>query len=429
MCPPLDAPKDRESSLATGGIHTHPNGFITGRCQNGTAGLDSSFYGNIPPFAKNIEKDTLMGHRTPLYDAHVELGARMIDFGGWDMPVQYAGGILAEHAATRTAAGLFDTCHMGEFRLRAPDVRGAVNKLCTADVRKLDVGRARYCFLTTEEGTVVDDAVVFLVSEEEALFCVNAGDIEADYAHLQAYCPADATLEDESGTTGKIDVQGPRAWECIAFVTGFDFRGMPFFSFRTMTWQGHEMVLSRSGYTGEPGVELFLPAAAAPAMWLALRAAGEGLGILPCGLGARDTLRLEAGLPLYGHELSREVNPVQAGFGRFVNLEKPEAFPGRSALEAGGEAGRVLVGLRIEDRRIPRQGFPVLQEAVEVGVVTSGGPSPTLGGSVAMAYVSSSHAQPGTRLDVDIRGKRVSARVVPLPFYSTPLLRERIVDA
>lgn len=366
-----------------------------------------------------------MGRRTPLYDAHVERGARMIDFGGWDMPVQYKDGILVEHAATRTAAGLFDTCHMGEFRLRAPDVRGAVNQLCTADVRKLGSGRARYCFLTAEDGTVVDDAVVFLVSDDEALFCVNAGDIEAVFAHLQAHCPAGATLTDESESTGKIDVQGPRAWECIAFVTGFDFRGMPFFSFRTMTWQGHEIVVSRSGYTGEPGVELFLPAAQAPAMWLALRAAGEGLGIVPCGLGARDTLRLEAGLPLYGHELSRDVNPVQAGFGRFVCLDKPEDFPGKSALETSGKGERVLAGLRIEDRRIPRQGFPVLQETVGVGVVTSGGPSPTLGGSVAMAYVSPSVAEPGTRLDVDIRGKRVSAMVVPLPFYTTPLLRER----
>lgn len=368
-----------------------------------------------------------MGRKTPLYEAHTELGARMIDFGGWTMPVQYKDGILAEHAATRTAAGLFDTCHMGEFRLRAPDVRGAVNQLCTADVRKLASGRARYCFLTAEDGTVIDDAVVFLLAEDEALFCVNAGDIEGDFAHLQAHCPPGATLTDESDATGKIDVQGPRAWECVAFVTGFDFRSMPFFSFRSLTWQGVEILLSRSGYTGEPGVELFLAAEQAPALWLALRAAGEGLGILPCGLGARDTLRLEAGLPLYGHELSRAVNPVQAGFDRFVNLTKPEEFPGKAALLSSGKAERVLVGLRLEDRRIPRQGFPVLQGDTDVGVVTSGGPSPTLGGAVAMAYVSPTVAEVGTPLEVDIRGKRVSATVVALPFYATPLLRARTV--
>lgn len=372
-----------------------------------------------------------MGRRTPLYDAHVELGARMIDFGGWDMPVQYPGGILAEHNATRTAAGLFDTCHMGEFRLRAEDVRGTVNRLCTADVRTLAPGRARYCFLTAEDGTVIDDAVVFLVAEDEALFCVNAGDIAGDFAHLQAHCPPGATLTDESDATGKIDVQGPRAWECVAFVTGFDFRSMPFFSFRTLEWQGQDILLSRSGYTGEPGVELFLPADRTPAMWLALRAAGEGLGIIPCGLGARDTLRLEAGLPLYGHELSRAVNPVQAGFDRFVSLDKPEEFPGKAALLANAKEGaeRVLVGLRLQDRRIPRQGFPVLREEAEVGVVTSGGPAPTLGGAVAMAYVSPAVAAVGTELEVDIRGKRIAATVVELPFYATPLLRKRSSDA
>ncbi len=368
-----------------------------------------------------------MGNRTPLYDRHLALGARMVDFGGWDMPVQYPTGILSEHAATRAVAGLFDTCHMGEFILKAPDVRAALDRMLPCAVRNLKTGRARYTFLTAADGGVVDDAVVFLRADDQALICVNAGDIEGDFAHLQQYLPAEAGLENASDATGKLDVQGPAAHEVVLRVLKVDFRALPFFGFAEHEWDDAPVLLSRSGYTGEPGVELFLPADRVGDLWDTLLDEGDSLELHPCGLGARDTLRLEAGLPLYGHELDRTTNPIQAGFAKFVALDKPEDFPGKEALQTAANEGpkETLVGLRLEGKRVPREGFAVLRDGETVGRVTSGSPAPTVGGSIALAYLAPAAAAPGTAVEVEIRGRSAPATVVELPFYSTPSLRTK----
>lgn len=383
-----------------------------------------------------------MAKRTPLYDTHLALGARIIDFGGWDMPVQYPTGILAEHAATRERAGLFDTCHMGEIELTAPDVRAALNALLPCDVSKLKPGRERYTFLTAEDGTVIDDAVIFLRDEGSAMICINAGDISGDVAFLQDHLPAGAELRDVSDATGKLDIQGPEAWRVVQALTGIDLRSMPFFSFLETTWAGAPFLLSRSGYTGEPGVEFFLPAEKTVELWEAILAAGKGaetesgMAVTPCGLGARDTLRLEAGLPLYGHEMDRSTNPIQAGFGRFVALDKPEDFPGKAALRAAAATlaeTDTLVGLTIEGKRVAREGCAVLAGEggatigrATIGRVTSGAPAPTVGGNIALAYVKPGFTETGTAVAVDVRGKAIPASVRALPFYSTPRLRERL---
>ncbi len=366
-----------------------------------------------------------MAKQTPLYTIHHELGARIIDFNGWDMPVQYKTGILAEHDAVRRRVGMFDTCHMGEFRLRAADVRAALNGLLAGDFRALRDGRMRYTFLTAEDGTVIDDAVVFLISAQEAMICVNAGDIPGDFAFLLAHLPAGATLADESEATGKLDIQGPQAAALVKELCGIDFRTMPFYSFVQTSWQGEPLLFSRSGYTGSPGVELFIAADRVGALWAAALAAGKiaGCELTPCGLGARDTLRLEAGMPLYGHELNRNLNPLQAGFAKFVALDKPQDFPGRAALQRMAGQERVLVGLQIMDRRVARQGFAVCKGAETVGEITSGGPAPTVGGNIALGYVAVSCAQPGTELTVEIRGAYVPAKVAALPFYRCEELR------
>lgn len=364
--------------------------------------------------------------RTPLYQRHQELGARIIDFNGWDMPVQYKSGIIVEHEAVRGRCGIFDTCHMGEFRLRAPDVRETLNSLLAGDFRQLKEGRMRYTFLTAVDGTVIDDAVVFLIAPDEAMICVNAGDIPGDFSFLQGNLPAGAELVDESSSTGKLDIQGPAAYSLVERLCGVDFRTMPFYSFLRTCWKGLPLLLSRSGYTGSPGVELFIAATAVDELWTQALEQGAPEGVIPCGLGARDTLRLEAGMPLYGHELNRQLNPLQAGFSKFVSLDKPQAFPGSAALRqiAGQEPQRVLAGLRILDRRVARQGFPVCCGGRVVGEVTSGGPAPTAGGNIALAYIEPACAAAGGRVVVEIRGSEFPAEITPLPFYRCEELRK-----
>lgn len=365
-----------------------------------------------------------MGRRTPLYDRHVALGARMVDFSGWDMPVQYKSGILREHEATRTRCGLFDTCHMGEFLIKADDVRTALASCLAGDFSKVQNGRARYTFLTHDDGTVIDDAVAMIFSDTKAWLIVNAGDIAGDYAWVKNHLPDGTMSINVSDETGKLDVQGPNAWQVVKDVTGVDLRTMPFYSFIETTWQGVPMVLSRSGYTGEPGAELYTSAGLVGKLWDALLEAGDGEGLAPCGLGARDTLRLEAGMPLYGHELSRKTTPLDAGLGKFVALDKPQDFPGKAALKAYSPK-RALVGLRFGDGRVPRAGCGVVRGGKTVGEVTSGAPAPTVGCPVALAYVDANLAAVGTELEVDVRGKAIAARVAALPFYATPALRQK----
>lgn len=366
-----------------------------------------------------------MGKQTPLYETHCSAKARMVDFGGWDMPVQYPTGIITEHKATREACGLFDTCHMGEFCFEGPDVARALNGALAGDFSKLKPGRERYTFITNEAGGVVDDAVVMLFSETKAWMVVNAGDIDLDFETVKASLPSSITATNLSAETGKLDVQGPKAFEVVRNLTGVDFRTMPFYSFIETEWEGGWMVLSRSGYTGEPGAELYVHSDRVASLWDALLKAGEGTGIIPCGLGARDTLRLEAGLPLYGHEMTTELNPIQAGFGRFVRLDKEEDFPGKAALQKATPE-QSLVGLIVEDKRVPRAHFAVQKDGETIGEITSGAPAPTVGKNIAFAYVQNACKEAGTAVTIDIRGKAIPATVVELPFYSNPDIRTKV---
>ncbi len=370
-----------------------------------------------------------MSEKTPLYAAHIELEAKMIDFNGWDMPVQYKTGILQEHMAVREVAGIFDTSHMGEFILVDNDVRKTLNKLLAGDFSKVRSGRMRYSFICNETGGVKDDVVVFIISDQEALICVNAGDIPGDFAALLKSLPEGAVLEDQSASTGKVDIQGPCAWQIVETLTGLDFRKMPFYSFIITEWQGSPLILSRSGYTGSPGVEAFVDADALGQLWYYACEAGKKVGMLPCGLGARDTLRLEAGLPLYGHELNAQINPLMTGYTGLISLNKEENFPGKEALLKYGVSvapKEVLVGIKLDGRRIAREGCALYVPEIEnsVGRVTSGGPGVYLGGSIALGYVAESYSAPGAVLEVDLGRKRVAAEVVSLPFFSTPELRE-----
>ncbi len=369
-----------------------------------------------------------MSENTPLYAAHVELEAKMIDFNGWNMPVQYKTGILQEHMAVREGVGIFDTSHMGEFFLVDKDVRKTLNQLLAGDFSKLKTGRMRYSFICNESGGVKDDVVVFIISDQEALICVNAGDIPGDYAALAASLPAGAVLDDQSAGTGKVDIQGPLAWKVIETLTGFDFRKMPFYSFIVTEWQGSPLVLSRSGYTGSPGVEAFVDADALGQFWYYACEAGKKDGILPCGLGARDTLRLEAGLPLYGHELNAQINPLMTGYTGLISLSKEENFPGKQALIEYADlaaAKEVLSGIKLDGRRIAREGCKLYVAGRDdvVGRVTSGGPGVCIGGSIALGYIEAEYSAPGVTLEADLGRKRIGAEVVSLPFFATNELR------
>lgn len=367
-----------------------------------------------------------MSKNTPLFPAHLELEAKMIDFNGWNMPVQYKTGIIKEHMAVREGVGIFDTAHMGEFALVFSNVRVALNKMLAGDFTKLKAGRMRYSFICNENAGVKDDVVVFLISDQEAMICVNAGDIEGDFELLLKTLPEGAVLEDQSASTGKIDVQGPLAYKVVEKVTGFDFRTMPFYSFIMTEWQGATMILSRSGYTGSAGVEIFVDADALGQMWYYSCEAGKEFGICPCGLGARDTLRLEAGLPLYGHELSLDVNPLMTGYTKLVSLDKPEDFLGKDILGEYFKSRKQknkLVGINVESKRVAREGSLIYLDGKKIGYVTSGGPGIFVGGSIALGYVQDDIGIIGANIEIKLGKKMIPAKIVELPFFKTDELR------
>ncbi len=355
--------------------------------------------------------------RTSLYETHLAHGARMVPFAGYEMPVQYDG-MLAEHHRVRTAVGLFDVSHMGEVRVRGKDALGAVNRLVTNDLTRVGDGRAQYTALCHEDGTIVDDLICYRLSPEEVFICVNASNRESDVAHMRAHLTGEATLADESDAYSQIAVQGPRAPELLARIFGKKLGGLGPFRIRAATFEGADCLFATTGYTGEPGAEIYLPNPQAPALWAALMHAGEDLGVGPAGLGARDTLRLEMGYCLYGNDIDRTTTPLEASLGWVTRLDK-DAFVGKAALtrqEASGVARR-LVGIEVGERGIPRQGYPIVKDGVAVGHVTSGTLSPSTGRAIGLAYVPSTLAEAGTELAVDCRGKLKPARVVPTPFY------------
>jgi aminomethyltransferase len=339
-----------------------------------------------------------------------------VDFAGWEMPVQYAG-ILAEHRAVRERAGLFDVSHMGEIEVRGPGALAACQWLTTNDLTRIDDGAAQYTLLCQPDGGVVDDVIVYRLAGDRFLFCVNASNRAADFAWMREHSPG-VDLIDRSDELAQLALQGPRATEILARLTRLPLAEVRSFRFVSGAVGGSDALVARTGYTGEDGWELYVPAAGARALWDDLLAAGSPDGLEPAGLGARDTLRLESALPLYGHELDRTTTPLEAGLDRFVVLDG-EDFLGRSALLTQRASGptRRLVGLSLLEPGIAREGHVVQRDGVRVGRVTSGTRSPTLGRSIALAFVTPECTAVGTAMTVEIRGRAVAATVVPLPFY------------
>jgi aminomethyltransferase len=356
---------------------------------------------------------------TPLVDVHRSLGARLIEFGGWLMPVQYTS-ILEEHRAVRGRAGLFDLSHMGELYVDGPEAGAALAAALISDPPALAVGRAHYSMICTPDGGVIDDLIVYRLAQEQFLVVANAGNAPVVSDTLVERLDGfRAILDDRSLATGLLAVQGPRAREILSSFTDVDLDGLRYYAAMPGTVAGVPALVARTGYTGEDGFELFVETSETVRLWEILLDAVRAADGLPVGLGARDTLRLEAGMPLYGNELDRDTTPYDAGLGRVVKLDKPGDFVGREALERVAREGakKRLVGLTVEGRGIARHGHPVWSGERPLGVVTSGTQSPTLGVPIAMAYVAPDAVEPGTVVDVEIREARVPARVTSLPFY------------
>ncbi|MBB2923610.1 glycine cleavage system aminomethyltransferase GcvT [Cellulomonas cellasea] len=373
---------------------------------------------------------------SPLHDEHVALGAALTSFAGWQMPLRYTSDI-AEHQAVRTAAGLFDLSHMGELEITGSQAAAALDHALVGDLTALALGRARYTMIVREDGGVLDDLVVYRLAEDRFLVVANASNVAVVRDALtERLAGFDATLHDASLTTALIAVQGPRAEEIVTSaaepVDVDPIRELKYYAAVNATVSGVPALVARTGYTGEDGFELFVPAEAAAALWRDLLAAGEPLGLVPAGLSARDSLRLEAGMPLYGNELDTTTTPYEAGLGRVVKLDKtgadgaPLPFVGRAVLASrkGAQPARVLVGLRGLGKRAARHGYDVVMSTAPgspvVGHVTSGAPSPTLGYPIALAYVTPEMCGEGRELAVDVRGRREPVVVVPVPFYRRP---------
>lgn len=364
---------------------------------------------------------------TALNGTHRAHKAKMVDFGGWDMPVEYSG-LIAEHMAVRTGVGLFDVSHMGDIQLRGPGSLAAVNQLCMNDASKLQVGQAHYSAMLYENGTFVDDVVVHKLSENDYLIVINAGTREKDVQWVRkqiGHMPG-VHVNDFSDYYTQLAIQGPKAAETLQKLTGTDLSTIKNYWF---TWGMvcglHNVMIARTGYTGEDGFEIYVPSdePTSSRVWGEVLAAGEEFGILPCGLGARNTLRLESAMALYGHEISDTINVFEAGLGRYAKLDK-ESFVGKEALVAvQGEGGpkRKLVGLEMIERGIGRDGYPVMAlDGTKIGEITSGSPAPFLKKNIALAYVPVQFAGVDEVVGVEIRGQIVKAKVVALPFYKKP---------
>ncbi|GHF09853.1 aminomethyltransferase [Streptomyces spiralis] len=360
---------------------------------------------------------------TALDAVHRALGATMTDFAGWDMPLRY-GSERDEHLAVRTRAGLFDLSHMGEITVTGPQAAALLNHALVGNIASVGVGRARYTMICREDGGILDDLIVYRLAEAEYMVVANASNAQVVLDALTERAAGfDAEVRDDRDNYALIAVQGPESPGILASLTDADLDGLKYYAGLPGTVAGVPALIARTGYTGEDGFELFVAPADAEKLWQALTDAGADAGLVPCGLSCRDTLRLEAGMPLYGHELTTGLTPFDAGLGRVVKFDKEGDFVGREALLAAAERAasqppRVLVGLVAEGRRVPRAGYPVVAGGEVIGEVTSGAPSPTLGKPIAMAYVDAVHAAPGTPgVGVDIRGRHEPYEVVALPFY------------
>lgn len=358
--------------------------------------------------------------RTPLYEEHIRLGGKMVEFAGWEMPVQYSG-VVAEHVNVRERVGLFDVSHMGEIWVTGPEAEKALEYLTCNRVANLYDGKAQYSAILNDEGGVIDDIIVYRFSKERFLLCVNASNADADYEWLARRNPTSATIVNASADYGQIAVQGPRALELLApLVKEADLLALKTFHFIETELLGTKVIIARTGYTGEDGVEIFMRADRTVDLWRLLLEHGAGYGILPCGLGARDSLRLEAAYPLHGHELAPDISALESGLGWIVKFDKGD-FIGRSALLPQKENGpaRKLVGFYLDGAGIARQGDGVALAGSEelVGVVTSGTKTPTVQKALGMALVARQHAALNTPISVVVRGRAIAGHIVSLPFY------------
>jgi aminomethyltransferase len=359
--------------------------------------------------------------KTALHGLHQKLGARLVEFGGWHMPVQYTS-IVDEHKAVRESAGVFDISHMGEFLIWGPSAGDYLNEILTNDVAKLAVGQGQYTLMLNEEGGVIDDLILYRVENEKFLLVVNAAKIEEDREWLQSHLAAANTVvfEDRCAAMSALAVQGPRALQVARALLGAGWPMPEHNQITSYSWNCQPILAARTGYTGEDGVELFFPSEIAENFFNALLEAGTPLGLKPCGLGARDTLRLEACLPLNGNDLTPHRTPIEAGLGTFVSLTKAADFPGKEVLlkQKANGVNEKLVAFRLtQGGPPPRAHYALFLGEERVGEVTSGAPSPTLGCGVGLAYVDVEFAEPGTQLELEVRGARVPVEVVKKPFY------------
>jgi aminomethyltransferase len=358
--------------------------------------------------------------KTPLDSLHRDAGARMVEFAGWSMPVQYAG-VMEEHRAVREVAGLFDVSHMGEIRISGPDAESFVQSATPNDVTNLTPGRVHYSALLTEQGTYIDDLLVYRLAASEFLLVVNAANVDSDLRHLGSLQRGDVEIRDVSSEYALLALQGPRALEILAPLADRSLADIGYYRFVRGKVAGCEALVSRTGYTGEDGFELYLDQGDAPAVWERLFAEGRAVGLTAAGLGARDTLRLEAGMALYGHEIDGSTTPWEAGLGWTVKLECGP-FAGRDALVEQREKGiaRKLVGFVVTDRGIARQGHRIRIDGEDVGAVTSGTYCPTLDRAAGMAYVAAALATPAREIEIEVRRRSLRGRLVGLPLYRRP---------
>jgi aminomethyltransferase len=358
--------------------------------------------------------------KTALNSIHRRLGAKMVNFGGWDMPLEYSG-IIAEHEAVRTRAGLFDVSHMGELEIRGPGALQLLQWVTCNNAAKLTIGQAHYSGLMTSRGTFVDDLLVHKISDMHYLLCVNASNQDADFEHIVANNKFDAQVENAGPRYSQLAVQGPRAKEILQQLTPVALEPIRYYHFTFGKVSGVDCLIARTGYTGEDGYEIYFAPEHSEKLWNDLMQAGESAKMIPCGLGARNTLRLEAGMCLYGHEIDDTTTPWEAGLGWICKMEKAP-FLGSDVLARQKEAGvpRKLVGFEMLDKRIGRDGYPVLIGGREAGRVTSGCPAPFLKKNIGMAYVPPPSSAVGTDIEISIRGQAAAARIVPIPFYKRP---------
>lgn len=365
------------------------------------------------------DDDVAQAKRTPLYEQHKALGARFVDFGGWEMPVQYTS-ILEEHQAVRTRAGLFDVSHMGEFKIEGESAQAFLQYLVPNDVGRLTVQQALYTQLCLPNGNTIDDLLVYRLTEDHYMLVVNAANIEKDLAWVKKQADAfpNVSVIDQSATTALLALQGPAAQDILQPFTAANLAEIDYYHATADLVDGVNCIISRTGYTGEDGFELYCPSVDAVKLWNDLLDAGKPQGLQPAGLGARDTLRLEAGYCLYGHELDEDTNPLEARLGWTIKFKKGD-FIGHDALAQVKAQGprRLLVGIELLERGVPRGGYAIYQQDRQIGALTSGSPGPTVGKNIGMGYVEAAQAVAGQQVYIDIRGKRVAAQIVGLPFY------------